>query len=206
MAEQKADYTFRLATPADLPRIAQIHKSTFPSHYVTALLPLSVLEDYYGRFIGEGAEILLAVDQTDSEEKILGMAVYGVEIGQRIRRFRAERRVAIYATALRHPIIAGKKLIQQLTARLRAGRDDPPADFLFLSLAVEHKGGGVGKDLALQTMDRAAELGHAMIGLYVNADNIGVINLHESHGFKIRQLRGDQYYMDGPSTRPVNVR
>lgn len=193
------DYSFRLATKHDLPRIAEIHKATFPTHYVTALLPLSALEDYYSRFIGDGAEILLAVRGEGTREHVLGMAVYGERIGERIQAFKREQRGVIALTAAKNPRVAGKKLFQQLTANVRAGANKPPLDFLFLSLAVEQKGGGVGKDLALETMKRAAAAGHETIGLYVNADNIGVINLHASHGFKIKQLRGDQYYMEGRS-------
>lgn len=194
---RETNYHFRVATKADLPRIAEIHKATFPPHYVTALLPLSALENYYGRFIGDGAEILLAVEPRESGEHILGMAVYGLRIGERIQAFKGEQRNVIALTAAKNPRVAGKKLFQQFTAKLRAGPDKPPVDFLFLSLAVEKKGGGVGKDLALETMKRASTDGHDIMGLYVNADNIGVINLHASHGFKIKQLRGDQYYMEG---------
>lgn len=198
---QASELQYRLATEKDLPRIAQIHKATFPPHYVTALLPLSALEDYYGRFIGDGAEILLAVEPDGSCERILGMAVYGEGIGERISAFKKNQRAAIFSTAARNPRIAAKKLFQQMTARLRAGRDDKIANMLFLSLAVEHTGGGVGKHLALEAMRRMVAAGHDTVGLYVNADNIGVINMHSSHGIKIKQLRGDQYYMEGKTRR-----
>jgi ribosomal protein S18 acetylase RimI-like enzyme len=190
----------RLIRPAqerDLPRIAEIHLKAYSANHFTSRLPASVLERYYGLFLGDGAETLLLVEDSESlGETILGFAVFGREIGTKISRFKRENFRAIAATSLRNPIAAAGKLARQVWNRATRGKPTPCADHLLLSIAAARSGTGSGRALLEAFVARTAAKGEVRVGLYVNANNLGAINVYVSAGFVFRELHGGQYYME----------
>jgi ribosomal protein S18 acetylase RimI-like enzyme len=191
---------FRLATTADLPVLARIHKQAYSRKHFTALLTNETLERYYGYFLGDGSEVLLAVQQaTDGAETALGFAVYGRAIPERIARFKREASRDVLVTSLRHPLQAFLKLSVALWSKLVAAPACKPADFLLLSIAVSHKGGGTGGRLLRAMLAGAHKAGVKTVGLYVNADNLNAINAYFAAGFVLRHYQSGQFYMEADS-------
>jgi ribosomal protein S18 acetylase RimI-like enzyme len=187
----------RLATAADLPDLARIHKEAYSRNHFTALLPNATLERYYGYFLGDGSEVLLAVQQAgDGAEAALGFAVYGQGIPERIALFKREASQDILMTSIRHPFSAFRKLTAALCSRLTAGAAHNPTDFLLLSIAVSHKGGGIGGRLLRAMLAGALKANVKTVGLYVNADNLNAINAYFAAGFALRDYRSGQFYME----------
>lgn len=193
----------RRATVDDLPTLAHIHKIAYSRSHFTALLPDEVLMRYYGYFFSEGAEIWLAVDEAvhyegggSPVEGVLGFAVFGFGIPEKIAIFKRECRLDILSTSLRHPVRAAKKVFGALIARLVSKRAYSPADFLLLSIAVAKPRRGVGRSLLNAMLEIAKRKECKAVGLYVNADNVGAINAYFSAGFVILNLQGGQFYME----------
>ena len=189
----------RLATPADLGIIARIHKSAYSRNHFTALLSEEVLERYYASFLSDGAEILLEIETGEGRsDVVLGFAVYGLRIPEKIAVFKRSSAKAILLTSLQHPWISTKKALKAVAAQLAKRTPYPPADFLLLSIAVAHPLAGVGKTLLYRMLEAADRRGQAVAGLYVNSDNIRAINAYFSAGFRIKHLEDGQYYMEAP--------
>ena len=187
----------RLATAADLPLLASIHKQAYSRMHFTALLRNETLERYYGYFLSDGSEVLLAVKQdADGEETALGFAVHGRGIPERIALFKREASRDILMTSLRYPLQAFRKLTFALWSRLIAGAACKPTDFLLLSIAVRHKGGGVGGCLLRAMLEGAQKDLAQKVGLYVNADNLNAINAYFAAGFVLRHYLYGQFYME----------
>lgn len=187
----------RPAQEQDLCRIAEIHLRAYSTNHFTSRLPASVLERYYRLFLGDGAETLLLVENGgDSGETVLGFAVFGRDIGAKIARFKRENFRAIAAASLRNPVAAAGKLGRQVWSRARGGKPIPCADHLLLSIAAARPGTGSGRALLEAFIARTAAKGEARVGLYVNADNLGAINVYVSEGFVFRGFHGGQYYME----------
>lgn len=187
----------RLATSSDLAVLASIHKQAYSRSHFTSLLPNQTLARYYAYFLDDGSEVLLAVKRDVSgAETALGFAVYGQGIPERIAQFKREASTDILMTSLRHPLQAFLKLMGALSSRFRAGATHKPADFLLLSIAVSHKGSGIGGRL-LQAMLTSAQKGHSKtVGLYVNVDNLNAINAYFAAGFVLRYYVSGQFYME----------
>ncbi len=187
----------RLATATDLPVLARIHKQAYSRKHFTALLPNATLERYYGYFLSNGSEVLLAVKQDDGgDETAVGFAVYGQGIPERIARFKREASKDILMTSLRHPLQAFLKLTVALWSRLSTESGYTPADFLLLSIAVSQKGGGIGGRLLRAMLERAQKNHAPKVGLYVNADNLTAINAYFAAGFVLRHYLSGQFYME----------
>ncbi len=187
----------RHAQERDLPRIAEIHLKAYSANHFTSRLPARVLERYYRLFLGDGAETLLMVEDVEGlGETILGFAVFGREIGTKIAQFKRENFQAIAAASLRNPVAAAGKLVRQVWNRATAGKSTPCADHLLLSIAAARPGTGSGRALLGAFITRTAAKGEAQVGLYVNADNLGAINVYVSEGFVFRAFHGGQYYME----------
>lgn len=188
----------RLATAADLPVLARIHKQAYSRKHFTALLPNETLERYYSYFLSDVSEVLLAVvhPDADGDETALGFVVYGQGIPERIARFKREASRDILMTSLRHPLQAFRKLTLSLWSRLGAGPVYKPADFLLLSIAVSHKGGGIGGRLLRAMLVDAHRADIKTVGLYVNADNLNAINAYFAAGFALRDYLSGQFYME----------
>jgi ribosomal protein S18 acetylase RimI-like enzyme len=189
----------RPAEERDLARIAEIHLQAYSASHFTSLLSARVLERYYRLFLGEGAETLLMVEESEGlGEMILGFAVFGREIGTKIAQFKRQNFKAIGAASLRNPVAAAGKLVRQVWNRATAGKSTPCADHLLLSIAAARPGTGSGRALLKAFIARTAAKGEAQVGLYVNADNLGAINVYVSEGFLFRSFQGGQYYMERP--------
>ena len=187
----------RFAKAADLPILASIHKQAYSRNHFTALLPCETLERYYGCFLTDDSEVLLAVKQdADGYETALGFAVYGQGIPERIARFKREASWDILMTSLRHPFLAFRKLTVALWTRLGPGAMCKPTDFLLLSIAVSHKGGGTGGCLLRAMLAGAHKADVKTVGLYVNADNLNAINAYFASGFALRDYLSGQFYME----------
>jgi len=185
---------FRIAGEKDLSVIAEIHKQAYSRSHFTTLLPAAVLEDYYRLFLGGGAEILLCETQYGD---VLGFAVYGFRIAERIAVFKHEARRRIAWTAAKYPIRSFRKAASNFLGRLRtseAGQEVSP--FLLLSIAVSTKGRGVGGELLREMLVRAEDQGVDRVGLYVNVDNLTAINRYFLSGFSIKAMSVNQYYME----------
>jgi ribosomal protein S18 acetylase RimI-like enzyme len=199
MAAQNFTIMTRPATFADLPTIAQIHKAAYSEVHFTSLLPSAVLESYYRYFLGDGAEIVVAIRRCaldQAGEEIVGFAVFGYNVPSLIARFKQERRSDIMRAALRHPIISARKLVSQIRARLSTYNSKPPCDYLLLSIAVKFPRSGVGTLLLSTLLDRARDLGCEKVGLYVNVSNVGAINRYCKHGFRFNSMSHNQFYME----------
>lgn len=187
----------RLATAADLPTLASIHKQAYSRNHFTALLPNETLERFYGFFLRHGIEVLLATHQdAEGNETTLGFAVYGQGIPEQISLFKRAASRDILITSLRHPLHAVRKLTEMFGAKLDAGVSIQPADFLLLSIAVIHKRGGIGGRLLRAMLVDAHRAGVRTVGLYVNADNLAAINAYFAAGFVLRHYLSRQFYME----------
>lgn len=194
---------FRRATADDLPTLARIHKIAYSRGHFTALLPDDVLARYYGYFVDDGSEICLALDGTprcDAEclpsESVLGFAVFGSGIPEKIARFKRECLRDIFFASLRHPWSAARKTLNAVFSRLESRPAYPPAKFLLLSIAVAVPRRGVGRRLLSAMLETAQRRGCKRAGLYVNADNICAINVYFSAGFLIVDFQNGQFYME----------
>lgn len=193
----------RRATAADLPTLARIHKIAYSRSHFTALLPDEVLMRYYGYFLGEGAEIWLAVDDSVDDEGVgvpgdgvLGFAVFGFGIPEKIAIFKRECRLDIISVSLCHPVRAAKKFFSVLISSLVRKKAYLPADFLLLSIAVAKPRRGIGRSLLNAMLEIAKQKECKAVGLYVNADNFGAINTYFSAQFIILHFQGAQFYME----------
>lgn len=188
----------RPATEADLSAIAAVHLRAYPRSHFTSRLPARVLVDYYRLFLSHGSEILLLIETVPDApgETVVGFAVFGRDIGEKIARFKREQFVEILKSSARHPFAAGAKVLHRLLTRLTTAGATPNTDYLLLSIAVARSGAGVGARLLDAMIARASAEGVEKIGLYVNADNLVAINAYVRKGFLFRELRGGQFYME----------
>jgi ribosomal protein S18 acetylase RimI-like enzyme len=192
---------FRRATAADLPTLARIHKQAYSHSHFTALLPDDVLRRYYGYFLDGGAETIVAMGfaggpESKVVEEVVGFAVYGEGIPERIAAFKSDCFREIFLASQRHPWVAARKAIKAIFARMSARAGCPPADFLLLSIAVAIPGRGVGRRLLRAMLDEARRRGAAKAGLYVNTDNVGAINVYFAEGFVVKDFQNGQFYME----------
>lgn len=202
--ELHSETMFRSATEADLPMLSVIHKVAYSKRHFTSLLAESTLTKYYGYFLGDGVETCLATDQDVGEAcsgsvagTIQGFAVYGTDISSRITLFKRDCFREIFLASMKHPFSAFKKIVNTVFARVtRPKIEHIPAEFLLLSIAVATPGFGIGRKLIDHMIGRARERRHQKVGLYVNADNIGAINVYFLSGFSIKKYRAGQYYME----------
>lgn len=192
MQEGLHSVQLRQARRADLPVLAQIHKVAYSRSHFTALLPDQTLVLYYGYFLTDGAEISLAVHG----DEVLGFAVYGTQLPARIAAFKKAATRDILMTSIRNPVIASRKLLSAVLARLAAKPVLAPADFLLLSIAVAKPGRGVGGFLLRHLCHAAQQRHEPAVGLYVNADNTNAINAYFAAGFVMRQHQSGQFYME----------
>lgn len=188
----------RPATEGDLIEMAKVHRGSYgPGHFL-ALLPESVLAEYYRLFLGGGSQALVA--EFDSPggggATLAGFAVFGGDIEPRIGVFKRQQRAAIIRTALRHPLISARKVAFGLLGG--AGKPVPhePAPWLLLSIAVRGTRRGVGGTLLQEMLRVAAAAGQPRFGLYVRHSNFGAINAYLRAGFRIIASLSDQYYME----------
>lgn len=189
--------SLRLATESDLTVLALIHKQAYSQNHFTALLSNETLTRYYAYFLGDGSEVLLAIKKDSSgAETVLGFAVYGQGIPERIGRFKRDALNEILFSALRHPLKAIYKFIMTLRAKFNEGSIYKPANFLLLSIAVTIKGSGVGGLLLDAMLDSAQKDSLKVVGLYVNVDNMNAINAYFARGFTIRYYLNGQFYME----------
>jgi ribosomal protein S18 acetylase RimI-like enzyme len=182
----------RKATINDLPALVQIHKVAYSQNNFTSLLPDRVLAKYYEIFLTNGSEICLAL----TDNTILGFAVYGKKVPERITAFKKAAARDILMTALRHPVMGGRKLLSAIASRLAAGHLLAPAEFLLLSIAVIRPRRGIGARLLRQLTLVAEQQGESVVGLYVNADNTNAINAYFFAGFVMKQYQCGQFYME----------
>jgi ribosomal protein S18 acetylase RimI-like enzyme len=190
---------FRQADNADLPALARIHRRAYSRDHFLAVLPETVLADYYSRFLDGGSQILLAVAAGPAGSgpgTILGFAAFGRNIEPRIKAFKRDCRTNILRAALGHPFMAARKLAVTVGGRLRSGSAHTPAPALLLSIAVAEAGKGVGRALLEEMVRRSAADGEDRIGLYVRHGNVGAINGYLRVGFRIIESMADQYYME----------
>lgn len=157
-----------------------------------ALLPDKTLVSYYEFFLSGGAEISLAVLGDD----VLGFAVYGENLAERIESFKKTAAYDILKTSICNPVIATRKAFNAMLARLVAKQVLKPADFLLLSIAVAQPGCGIGGHLLRIVSLEAKHRCERAVGLYVNADNIKAINAYFAAGFVILQKKNCQFYME----------
>jgi len=186
---------FQEGTAADLTAMARLHRRSYSSDHFLALLPESVLADYYGRFLGQGSCAVLARDEARSGEELAGFAVFGRGIEERIEAFKRDQRGAIIRAALQHPALAARKALAAMTTR-RFATQHVPARTLLLSIAVADTGKGIGRALLEDMLRRAARDGADRIGLYVRHHNVQAINAYLRVGFRIVESIADQFYME----------
>lgn len=185
--------TIRLATTADLARIADIHRRAYSRSHFTALLPHAVLVRYYGAFLGDGTGISVGLGPDGT---VNGFAVYGTGIPEKIAAFKAACARDILFTSLRHPWMSARKALKAVRARINPRRPMTPADFLLLSIAVDPAARGMGGVLLRAVLDAARREGRHTVGLYVNDDNARAIDSYRRSGFHDRELYDGQYYME----------
>lgn len=190
-----ADLVIRRADDRDLEAIASVHLKAYSRSHFTSRLPHAVLVRYYGLFLSDGVETWVAARDGGAGD-IAGFAVFGRGIEARIRLFKERNRAAILGSALRHPAAAVGKVVRRLWTAATHGPPVAVADFLLLSIAAADRGRGVGGRLLDCMINRARETGEPRVGLYVNADNLPGINAYATRGFLMRDLHGEQYYME----------
>lgn len=196
-------FSLRLATAIDLPILARIHKQAYSLKHFTSLLSEDTLACYYGYFINEGSEILLAqrklsasVTQVRDDAEVVGFAVYGHGIPARIAMFKREAAKDILLASIRHPLIAFRKFCLAICAKVCRENTHKPADFLLLSIAACEVRHGIGSYLLQSMVTKAAKTGSKVVGLYVNANNLNAINAYFAAGFDLRHYLNGQFYME----------
>lgn len=194
--ELDVELDVRTANATDLVAIARVHKTAYSRNHFTALMPEWTLVEYYREFLGQGTTIRIVSDKRGDAREVIGFAVFGCGIPDKIKRFKAKARPAILVTAVRYPAMSARKAARAAISRLSAEEAKPPADFLLLSLAVSRKGMGIGTALLRDMAQEAKNLGHERIGLYVNCNNIGAINAYCTMGYRFIDLVDRQYYME----------
>lgn len=190
------DFLLRDATADDLPDIAAIHLQAYSKRHFTSRLPAAVLVEYYRLFLSGGAETLVLSDMSGVGAKVIGFAVFGRGVGNKIAQFKRENRLAIINASVVYPVAAGKKVLRQIWTKLTHGKPGSSAEYLLLSVAVARPGTGAGGLLLDAFLERARRSGTESAGLYVNADNIGALNAYVAKGFLFRELHGNQFYME----------
>jgi len=193
-----ATRTLRPASEADLGTIAAIHRAAYSRRHFTSRLTPATLIDYYRLFLSGGPTTLLLIERAPDggHEEVLGFAVCGSEIAARIALFKRTHIGPILRASAANPVAAGSKGIKRLVTRALHGPAGPAADYLLLSIAVARPGTGAGGMLLDAVLDHAAADGADRIGLYVNVDNLAAINAYTSRRFTLRELYGQQYYME----------
>lgn len=193
----------RRATKDDLQTIAIIHKKAYSRSHFTALLPDDVLMRYYRYFLEEGSYIYLALCgagcgdvQHGAVNGVLGFAVFGNGISQKIACFKRQCATDILLASLRHPWCATKKFLNALLVKLKNRPGYAPAGFLLLSIAVAVPQQGIGRRLLIFMLDAARQTGCQTLGLYVNADNLSALNAYFAAGFIVKDFQAGQFYME----------
>lgn len=197
-ASNVATLRLRPATADDLLGMAQVHKASYgPGHFL-ALLPESVIAEYYRSFLGGGSQALVAeIPSPDgAAAPLAGFAVFGADLEPRIGAFKRQQRGAIMRTALRHPLISARKVALGLLGGPGEPVPHEPAAWLLLSIAVRGARRGVGTALLQEMLRIAAAEGQTRFGLYVRHSNFGAINAYLRAGFRIIASLADQYYME----------
>ena len=182
-----------VARKEDLKEIAKVHKTAYSKSHFTSLFSEKLLEIYYGLFLDDEASILLL---KNSENRIDGFVVSGKNLAKKIKRFKAEQRYYIFLTALLHPILTIRKLINSFYYRFfEDGFEFEQADLLILSIAVIKKNEGVGSALLAEASQLAMKK-YNQIGLYVRTGNVQAINTYLKDGYKIKGYSAGQFYME----------
>ena len=192
MKKNPSDVILRSATVADLPVLARIHKLTYSRNHFTARLSSRTLAGYYRHFLDKSSEICVAI----KGHEVLGFAVYGTHLSERISTFKKVAVLEIFLTCLGNPFIAASKLFNALLARFSARNQYMPAEFTLLSIAVERQGQGIGRCLLQHVTKTAEQRGEKVVGLYVNAYNTNAINAYFDAGYVIRHHQRGQFYME----------
>lgn len=178
--------------------MAKVHRAVYGAGHFLALLPESVLAEYYRLFLGDGSQALVAetVSTTGTAPTLAGFAVFGGGIEPRIGIFKRRFRSAILRTALRHPLISARKIAFGLLGGGPTVGPHDPAPWLLLSIAVADARRGVGSTLLREMLRVAAAAGQSRFGLYVRHSNVGAVTAYLRAGFRIVASLGDQYYME----------
>ncbi len=189
--------TLRRAVHDDLPKMADIHKAAYSHNHFTALLPHEVLQKYYAYFLGDDVQTLLVVESdANGDERILGFAVFGLGIPEKISKFKKDCFRSIFLASLRHPWVAAQKIMKAVAAKILNRTSCIPANFLLLSIAVAMPGRGLGRLLLNEMLKIAKVEGEKKVGLYVNSNNVGAMNTYFSEGFLVKHSQAGQLYME----------
>lgn len=182
------------ASKDDLKNIAKVHKKVYSKSHFTSLFSLELLEVFYSYFLNSGSSILLAVDD---KKDIQGFIVSGIDISDKISKFKSEERFNIWLTALLHPVTATKKMITQIYNKLFIKHQEyNEADYLILSIAVAVQRKGIGSSLLNEVTLMSQKQEYKNLGLYVRVGNISALNLYLKDNYKIIAYTSDQYYME----------
>lgn len=185
--------------------MAKVHRAAYgPGHFL-ALLPESVLSEYYRLFLDGGSQAIVAefVPDAVGEGTFGGFAVFGANIEPRIGVFKRQQRGAIVRTALLHPAISLRKVLMRVLGYPSGDAGHAPAAWLLLSIAVSGGRRGVGTALLREMLRVASVNGQDRFGLYVRHSNFAAVNAYLRAGFRIVATIADQYYMEAalqPST------
>lgn len=182
------------ATKDDLENIAKVHKKVYSKSHFTSLFSLELLEIFYSYFLNNDSSILLAVDD---QKNIQGFIVSGIDISDKINKFKSEEKFNIWLTAILHPITATKKMMAQIYNKLFVPyKKYDEADYLILSIAVLAQRKGIGSLLLKEVTLISQEQGHKNLGLYVRVGNVSALNLYLKDNYKIIAYNSNQYYME----------
>lgn len=182
------------ATKDDLKNIAKVHKKVYSKSHFTSLFSLGLLEIFYSYFLDDGSSILLSLD---NKKDIQGFIVSGIDIPDKISKFKSEEKLNIWFTALLHPISAAKKMITQIYNKLFIKHEEyNGAEYLILSIAVAVQRKGIGSSLLHEITLISQKQKYKNLGLYVRVGNISALNLYLKDNYKIMAYTSGQYYME----------
>lgn len=182
------------ATKNDLKNIAKVHKKVYSKSHFTSLFSLGLLEIFYSYFLDDGSSILLALDD---KKDIQGFIVSGIDIPDKISKFKSEEKLNIWFTALLHPITATKKMITQTYNNLFIKHEEfIGAEYLILSIAVAVRRKGIGSSLLNEVRLMSQKQKYKNLGLYVRVENLSALNLYLKDNYKIIAYTSGQYYME----------
>ena len=182
------------ATKDDLKNIARVHKKVYSKSHFTSLFSLELLEVFYSYFLDNGSSILLAVDD---KKNIQGFIVSGINISDKISKFKSKEKFNIWLTAILHPITATKKMITQVYNKLFIRHSKyNESDYLILSIAVSVQRKGIGSLLLNEATLISQEQGYKNLGLYVRVGNVSALSLYLKDHYKIIAYNSGQYYME----------
>ncbi|MEQ1761673.1 MAG: GNAT family N-acetyltransferase [Pyrinomonadaceae bacterium] len=193
----KANVILKKLEPADLPKIAAVHMSSFPDSALTKL-GASIVERYYLWHLTGPHKRVVATGAFIGDECV-GFSFSGIFNGS-VSGFIKKNKISLIKGVLMNPqhmldpiylgrIRTGVKLLRRFSARnpiASCRHKSETVHYGIVSIAVsrDHQKEGIGQILILDAQEQAIKFGHQMICLTVNPENEQAIRFYEKQNWQ----------------------